>query len=218
MSVRFFVAVAGDERRRRRPSVLWRTVRLWTRAPPGITARVRHLIAALLLVALSLPLAACGEGREDNAVEAMERNAFELGGLRYRVAMFRQLNPRIPPDRALYDGRLEGRVGLFAAFLIACNESGEPRRPTAAVQLEDAFGEVYPRVARLDDNPLLYSPEPIQPGGCLPVRDGTADRTLPGAAVLFEVPFDALGNRPFVLELRDSESGRAAVERVQLDL
>lgn len=179
---------------------------------------MRLVTAALLLVALSLPLSACGEEREDNAVEAMERNVFELGGLRYRVAMFRQLNPRIAPDRALYDGPLEGRVGLFAAFLIACNESDEPRRPTAAVQLKDAFGEVYPRVAMLADNPLLYSPEPVQPDRCLPVEDGTADRTLPGAAVLFKVPFDALSNRPFILEFRGSESGEAVVERVQLDL
>ncbi len=185
---------------------------------PGTSTGVRLLAAALLLVALSLPLAACGEGREDNAVEAMERNVFELGGLRYRVAMFRQLNPRIPPDRALYDGPLEGGVGLFAAFLIACNESDEPRPPTAAVQLEDSFGEVYPQVAVLADNPLLYSPEPIQPDRCLPVEDGTADRSLPGAAVLFKVPFDALSNRPFVLEFRGSEDDEAAVQRVQVDL
>lgn len=179
---------------------------------------MRLLTAALLLVALSLPLAACGEEREDNAVEAMERNVFELGGLRYRVAMFRQLNPRIAPDRALYDRPLEGGVGLFAAFLIACNQSGEPRRPTAAVQLEDAFGEVYPPVAILADNPLLYSTEPIRPDRCLPVEDATADRTLPGAALLFKVPFDALSNRPFVLEFRGSASGDAAVQRVQVDL
>ena len=174
--------------------------------------------AALLLVALSLPLTACGEGREDNAVEATERNAFELGGLRYRVAMFRQLNPRIPPDRALYDGPLEPRVGLFAAFLTACNESGEPRRPTAAVQLEDAFGEVYPRAAGRTGSPLLYSPDVLPPDGCVPAQDGTADRSLPGAAVLFKVPFEALSNRPFVLEFRGSEGDEAAVQRVQVDL
>lgn len=179
---------------------------------------MRLLTAALLLVALSLSFAACGEEREDNAVEAMERSVFELGGLNYRVAMFRQLNPRLPPDRALYDGRLGARVGLFAAFLIACNESGEPRRPSAAVQLEDAFGEVYPQVAPLEDNPLLYSPEPVQPGRCLPAEDGTADRALPGAAVLFKVPFDALSNRPFVLELRAGEGGETTAKRVQLDL
>jgi len=179
---------------------------------------VRLLTAALLLVALSLPLSACGEERDDNAVEAMERNAFELGGLNYRVAMFRQLNPRIAPDRALFDGRLEGRMGLFAAFVVACNESGEPRTPTSSVQLEDAFGETYPQVAQLDDNPLLYSPEPIAAGRCVPAEDGTAERTLPGAAVLFKVPFAALSNRPFVLEFRGGEGGGAKVERVQLDL
>ncbi len=182
---------------------------------------MRLLAPVCLLVALSLPLAACGEepeARQNNAVEAMERNAFELGGLRYRVAMFRQLNPRIPPDQALYDGPLEPRVGLFAAFVTACNETGEPRRPTAAVQLQDAFGEVYPRMARLAENPLLYSPEALKPDRCLPAEDGTADRSLPGAAVLFKVPFDALSNRPFVLEFRGSEGDEAAVRRVQVDL
>jgi len=131
---------------------------------------------------------------------------------------FRQLNPRIAPDRALFEGRLGGRVGLFAAFLIACNEGGEPRTPTSTIQLEDAFGESYPQVAQLDDNPLLYSPEPLEPGRCVPVRDGTADRALSGAAVLFKVPVGALSNRPFVLEFRGREGGKTEVERIKLDL
>jgi len=116
---------------------------------------VRPRIAAPLLVLLPFALSACGEGPEGNAVEARERNAFALGGLDYRVATFRQLNPRIAPDRARYDGRLNGRTGLLAAFLVACNNSDEPRRPTAAVRLEDALGKAYPQVARLDDNPAI---------------------------------------------------------------
>lgn len=189
------------------------------RAATGHQHRVRLLAAALLLIALSLPLAACGEEREDNAVEAMERNAFTLDGLRYRVALFRQINPRLAPDQALYAGRPpKGRAGLFAAFLEVCNETDEPRRPAASVQLEDAFGTAYPRVAIPPENPLGFGAQPIGPGRCVPVEDGTADRSLPGAAVLFEVPPAAMGNRPFVLELRDPGGSGDGVRRVQLDL
>ena len=171
---------------------------------------------SLLLAVLVLALAACGEEREDNAVEAMERNAFTLDGLEYRVVLFRQINPRLVPDQALYAGRPpNGRAALLAAFLEVCNESDEARRPAAWVQLEDAFGTAYPRVAIPPGNPLGYAQEPLAPGRCLPAEDGTAERSLPGAAVLFEVPPDALGNRPFVLEVRQPGDD---VRRVQLDL
>ena len=180
---------------------------------------MRRLTKTLLLAVLALALAGCAEEREDDAVEATERNAFTLDGLRYRVALFRQINPRLAPDRALYARRPpKGRAELFAAFLEVCNGTDEPRRPAAWVQLEDAFGTAFPRVAIPPQNPLGYGREPLEPGRCLPAEDGTADRSLPGAAVLFEVPPAALGNRPFVLEMRDPGGSGDGVRRVQLDL
>lgn len=167
-------------------------------------------------------LSGCGAGEEeeaqppDNAVQAQEQNTVELGGIRYRVTIFRQLNPRIAPDQALYDGPLpRGNRGVYAAFLHACNVSDETRRPAQEVRLEDAFGKSYPQLEAASTSSFAYQPSRLRPDECVPSRDTAADRAFPGAAVLFAVPFDDLGNRPFVLELRDSDAG---MRRIQLDL
>jgi len=177
---------------------------------------MKAFTAILLASVCGLGLVGCGGQPETTAVAATERNSFSLDGLRYRVAMFRQLNPRLAPDRALYEGLpVEGNAGVFAAFLVVCNEGDAPRTPTGRLRLEDAFGEAYPRVPVPPDEALGYRPEPIAPGRCFPSEDSTADQALPGAAAVFEVPFDALTNRPFVLEVSDAQGGS---RRVELDL
>ena len=156
------------------------------------------------------------ESAGDGAVEAQEQNTVELGGIRYRVVIFRQLNPRIAPDDALYEGPMpRGDRGVYAAFLQACNVSDETRRPAREIRLEDAFGEAYPQLEAASESLFDYQPARLRPDECVPSQDTAADRTFPGAAVLFAIPFDDLGNRPFVLELRDSDAG---VRRIQLDL
>ena len=175
--------------------------------------------AAVLAAAL---LTGCGEqepaaetaAASDGAVEAHEQNAVELDGIRYRVVIFRQLNPRIAPDKALHDGpRPEGDSGIFAAFIEACNVSDETRRPAGRVRLEDAFGQSYPRLKAASATSYDYDAASLRPGECLPSADSAAERAFPGAAVLFRIPFDRLGNRPFVLELRDR-----GVRRIELDV
>lgn len=187
----------------------------------------RPIVAALLLAAVAL-LGACGEDEtagdrpvdREEAIEAREHNIVELNGIRYRIVMFRQINPRLASDAALYDGPpLEEDVGVFAAFLRACNTSDERTTPTNDVTLEDAFGQSYRRLQTVSDEAFDYDPEPLRPDLCLPPSDGAADRAFPGAALLFAVPFDQLGNRPFVLELKDrNERGDVETRRVELDL
>lgn len=182
--------------------------------------KIRAVISAALLAATFLT--GCGEDEPEpesppvsnEAVEAQEQNAVELSGIRYRVVMFRQLNPRIAPDQSLYDGPLpEGDSGIYAAFLQACNVSEEPRRPAERIDLEDAFGESYPRVKAASDSDSAYDGARLRPDECVPSEGSVADRALPGAAVLFRVPFDRLGNRPFVLEVRDG-----GVRRIEVDV
>jgi len=181
---------------------------------------VQSLKATLLALAIVIALAACGEEAEPDLVEAREGNTVELEGVRYRVVTFRQLNPRIAPDQALWDGPPpdEDRA-LFAAFMRACNVSDDRAAPTPDIHLEDAFGQVFRPVGLARDNELAYRPRPLDPGRCLPSEDTVPSRALPGAAIVFTVPVDQLGERPFVLELRGraGEDG-APVRRVQLDL
>ncbi len=140
---------------------------------------IRSLIAALLVAAAGA-LAACGEEEsagdapleDEDAVEAREHNTVELNGIRYRVVMFRQINPRLPSDGALYEGPLpEDGVGVYAAFLRACNTSDERKTPTSDVKLEDAFGESYRRLQAVSDEAFAYEPEPLRPDMCLPPDD-----------------------------------------------
>lgn len=171
---------------------------------------------ALLCLCAALALAAgCGgEASEDTAVEATEANTVELGGLRYRVPLFRELNPNVQPDRALYDGPppAEGH-GLYAAFLQVCNPGATTIEPTGRVALEDAFGQRF-RPLPATDPDLGYRPEPLAARACLPARGTVAARTFDGAAVVFELPFDAVRERPLVLELVAGSERR----RIQLDV
>ncbi len=88
-----------------------------------------------------------------------------------------------------------------------------PRRPAECIHLEDAFGDSYPRLEAASASAYAYDAASLRPGECLPSEGSVADRALPGAAVLFRIPFDRLGNRPFVLELRDG-----GVRRIELDV
>lgn len=185
-------------------------------------------IAAAFLVAAAALVSGCGEeettgdrpGDREEAVEAREDNTVELNGIRYRIAMFRQINPRLASDKALYEGPPpEGDVGVFAAFVRACNTSDVRRTPTKDVTLEDAFGESYRRLQAVSDEAFDYDPRPLRPDLCLPSSEGAAERAFPGAVLLFEVPLDELGNRPFVLQLQDrNENGDVEARRVELDL
>jgi len=98
------------------------------------------VLRRLCLLLLVLAVAGCGEEESvDEPVEATEANEVELAGIRYRVVLFRQLNPNVPPDDALYEGDPPGRdEGAYAAFIRACNASEEPRTPTRSIRLEAA--------------------------------------------------------------------------------
>ncbi len=185
-------------------------------------------IAAAFVLAVAALVSACGEDETagdrpvdyEEAIEAREHNIVELNGIRYRIVMFRQINPRLASDGALYEGPPpEGDVGVFAAFLRACNTADVRTMPTNDVTLEDAFGEAYPRLPAVSDEAFDYDPRPLRPDLCLPPSDGAADRAFPGAVLLFAVPFDRLSNRPFVLQLQDrNERGDVETRRVELDL
>lgn len=179
---------------------------------------VRRGLAAAIAFLLVLGFAACGGEDEpaDNAVEAREGNVVEFGGIRYRVVLFRQLNPRITPDRALYEGPpLEQGQGLYAAFLLACNVSEEVQTPTADVHLEDAFGDEFEPLPNVGDT-FAYRPQPLRPDACLPTEGSAADQTFPGAALLFKLGFDDVRERPLILELRSQSDSETF--RIQLDV
>ena len=66
------------------------------------------------------------------------------------------------------------------------------------------------------DPELTYEARTVAPGDCIPTRDSPANETFNGAALVFAVPFDAVQERPMVLEIRPRGDGDAV--RIQLDL
>jgi len=106
--------------------------------------------------------------------------------------------------------------GVYAAFLRACNVSDDTRHPTERVHLEDAFGQVCAPIDLGKGNRFAYEPRPLQPDACIPAPDTAAARTFDGATLAFAVPFDQLGERAFILELR--APGGDGPARIELDL
>jgi len=173
-------------------------------------------IFAALLVALAV-WGCGGDERADNAVEAREGNQVELGGVRYRVVVFRQLNPFATPGDALWRGDPpRAGAGLYLVSLHACGVADGPARATDEVHLEDAFGQRFePRSAGTADA-YEYEPRKLEPGECLPREDSAAEETFGGAALVFALPFEAIEERPIVLELGHPAGDDEA--RVQLDV
>jgi hypothetical protein len=169
-------------------------------------------IATLALVA------GCGEEqRDDNAVEAREQNTVELGGVRYRIVLFRQLNVHTVPDDALWGGSPPpaGR-GLYMVVVRACAAADDVRPMTEHIHLEDAFGQRFaPEPAETADR-FEYSAAKLEPGACRPVPGSAADRTFDGGALVFQVPFDSTAERPMMLEMQDPTGAGEA--RIQVDL
>ena len=181
---------------------------------PCRSRRFLPFVAAALLCAT--PAAGCigdeGAGA-DNAVEAQERNEVRLGGVAYRVSMFRQLNPRIEPDDAYYDGPMPDKgAGVYAAFVRACNPEPPVESPSTRIFLEDAFGEQFHPVEQ-PDNKFAYDPRPLKPGECLPSESAASQAE--GAVLAFVVPFADTAERPMILVIRGSGH---AERRIELDL
>ena len=96
----------------------------------------------LVLILVACWLVACGEKPAETAVEAREENVVHVGGLSYRAVLFRELNPRVAPDRSLVEtSAAEAGVGLYAAFVHVCNDSDEPQPATGQIVLEDLDGD-----------------------------------------------------------------------------
>jgi len=174
--------------------------------------------AGLAAVCAAVVVAGCGGSDEpvDNAVEAKEGTQVTVGDVRYRVALFRQLNPRIEPGDALYTGEPpEAGRGLYVLFLRACNDGDQPVEASREVVVEDAFGQVFePRPEDVAE-PFRYAPSgAVAPHTCAPVLGSVSRLGFEGGALVFRIPFDSARERPLVLEVRDGgDRGR-----LQLDL
>jgi len=172
----------------------------------------RLTLAAAVLVVASI--GACGGGERRPEEARPEGSTVDVGGVAYTVSLARQINPNIPPASDWYQGPdPKGDALLFAVFLQACNSGSEPRAAASRFRLVGPFdARLAPK--RLDeDNVFAYEPRELDPAQCIPRKGSAAERGAPGAMLLFEMPRDIYGNRPFRLEISGPEGGeRASVE------
>lgn len=178
---------------------------------------MRSALGLVATVAAIASFAGCGSiEAADNAVEATERSTVTFGGARYRVVGFRQLNVETAPAEALWDGDPPppGHA-LYLAVIEVCNTGDRSMTSSSEIHLEDAFGQRHaPRTSATDPD-IAYTPRRLEPGDCFPRPDSAAERTVDGAALVFQIPTRSI-DRPLVLEIGSSSS--AGTARVKLDL
>lgn len=165
----------------------------------------------------ALALAGCGAHDPDEPHR--EGIQASVDGIGYTVFLSRQLNPRIPPDRGYYDVNAPpAGMTHFGVFLEACNEEGPPTETVKGFAIEDNAGNTYRPIDLPRTNPFAYHAERLAQEECIPQAGGLADLgPTGGALLLFELPLEAMENRPLVLRI-GTRMPADEMERVELDL
>jgi hypothetical protein len=190
---------------------------------------VRAAACALVLAALALAAAGCGESGEHRAFvpgeAAREGIAVNLDGIDYEVFITRELNVFDPEDRQYYQGRpAPPGSAYYGVFLRACAlpDLKEPRTASDDLTVVDIRGREYEPIPPPPSNVFAYRGERLQPGQCLPNKaSATSYGPTGGSMVMFQIPVDATENRPFELEIASADSAPAKpakVARFELDL
>jgi hypothetical protein len=160
----------------------------------------------LCLAALAGGIAACGEKDVEQGVEepAREGLALDLDGLDYNVFITRELNIKIPPDDAYFEGP-EPKKGetLYGVFIQVCNNSEDTHRSADDFTITDNQGNEFEPEALPLDNQFAYHAGELLPDHCTP-QAGSVAQLGPSAGVmlLFRLPLANTEYRPLELEIR----------------
>lgn len=163
------------------------------------------LAAALVLVLLSLGVAGCGYESDSKHVE--EGEPVTLGELKYNVIFSRFLNPDDNEDSAYLEGLPKPPPGsaYFGVFFEVQNESEEPQRLADEFTITDID---HTKFEAVESESLYAFPVggEVESQEQIPVLDSTAQLgPIEGSAVIFELPAEALENRPLELEIPGPE-------------
>jgi len=176
--------------------------------------RATTVVACVLVLAMPVVLAACGDEEPGVDEPAREGLALPLGGVEYNVFITRQLNPSIPPDNAYYEGPepAQGET-LYGVFIQVCNNSDEAHDTATTFKVTDNQGNEFEPEELPEDNPFAYAPRRLEPEECIPQVGSVADLG-PGAGsmLLFKLPLDNTENRPLELEIEGEGSEKLLYE------
>ena len=166
----------------------------------------RRLVMLLCLATLAGGVTACGNKDEVQGVDAPAREglALDLDGLDYNVFITRELNLKIPPDNAYFDGP-EAKKGetLYGVFMQVCNNSKDARQTVDNFSIKDNQGNEFEPEALPEDNQFAYHAGELLPDECMPEAGSVAQLgPTAGLMLLFRLPLANTEYRPLELEIR----------------
>ncbi len=175
---------------------------------------LRALTAALLAVALSLAVAACGSSSTDEKTGLMEGEPVTLGNLQYNVVFSRFLNPHDTEDREYLVGQAPppADAAYLGVFMQILNKSHDRHEPIPReFKVVDTEEQVFTSLAS-DSIYALPLGGSIGPEDVAPALDSTPQVGPIGASlVLFEIPDGAAENRPLQLVIPGTD-GPASID------
>ena len=189
------------------------------------TRVLRFVAAGFAALALSGGLSACTIIKKDEVGSAdepaREGLAINVAGVDYNVFTTRELNLKIPPDKAYYTGPAAppGQV-LYGVFIKAC-AVGERTRTTSDFKVTDNQGNVYRPKILPASNPFSYQPRPLSKKECIPQAGSVAQQGPTAAAMLlFQFPLLNTENRPLDMAISavDPKTRKVETKHVDLDL
>jgi len=166
---------------------------------------VLPLLAALVLVALTLTVAACGY--ESDSKQVVEGEVVQLGELKYQVIFSRFLNPNDNEDAAYLVGQPPAPKGssYFGVFLEVQNKSEETQKLADSFTITDAGDQAFEAIPSqsLYAFPVGGEVESQEP---IPAPDSTPQQgPIEGSLVLFQLPATASESRPLTLSIPGPE-------------
>lgn len=179
---------------------------------------MRSPILALLAIAATLALSACGDShtKVSGGTYAGESGAnapyLDVGPLVYEVQLSRQLNPFDTEDSSYLVGLTPAQQQLapgeewFAVFLQVYNnsETGHLAAPALTMRITDTQGTVYRPTLPNATNPFAYRAGFLPAKARIPALDTVAaDGPIQGALLLYKIKIISLDNRPLELHLVD---------------
>jgi hypothetical protein len=159
------------------------------------------LLAALMLVVLSLAVSACGSSDDSHEVE--EGEIVKIGGLKYSVIFSRFLNPNDNEDAAYLKGLQPAKNGYnyFGVFLQVKNPTHETKTLVNEVMVTDSDDQEFKAVKNESEFAFQFGAQ-ITENEWQPELDTTASSgPIQGSVVIFEMPEEVSANRPLLLHI-----------------